>query len=126
MDAMTSIKFKVTPSQKETIDKRVSENGFDDISAYVKVVALKTESFTHTPAGSMAEEENIELEINVTSSQRSKIEEKMKASGCQDIDTYLQYVALHSVISSVIEIRSTGNLDEILKRIADSKNAAKN
>ena len=45
----------------------------------------------------------------------------MRASGAQDLGAYLQYVALHAVISSVIEIRSTGNLDDMLKRIADSK-----
>ena len=120
MDTM-SIKFKVTPSQKETIDKRVLENGFDDIAAYIKVVALKTETFTYTPAGSSSEEASIEIEIHVSSSQRSVIEEKMRASGAQDLGTYLQYVALHAVISSVIEIRSTGSLDDMLKRIADSK-----
>lgn len=117
----TSIKFKVTPSQKETIDRRVSENGFDDISTYVKVVALKTDTFNHTPAGSSSEEASIEIELHISDSQRSVIEEKMRASGSKDLETYLQYVALHSVISSVIEIRSTGSLDDMLQRIADSK-----
>ena len=126
MDTTMNINFKVTPAQKETIDLRVSENGFDDISAYVKLVALKTEAFNHTPAGSLSEEETIELEINVTPSQKKAIEDKMIASGCKDFKCYLQYVALHAVISSTIEIRSTGNLDDILQRIADRKNAAKN
>lgn len=121
----TRIQFKVTPSQKETIDRRVLENGFDDISAYVKVVALKTESFNHTPAGSLSEEATIELGFDVTPSQRSIIEDKMKASGAKDLTAYLQYVALHAVISSSIEIRSTGSLDDMLKRIADSKKANK-
>ena len=115
MDSM-SIKFKVTPSQKETIDKRVLENGFDDIAAYIKVVALKTETFTYTPAGTSNEEASIEIEIHLSSSQRSVIEEKMRASGAQDLGNYLQYVALHAVISSVIEIRSTGSLDLLLEQ----------
>ena len=51
MDTAIDINFNVTPSQKETIDLRASENGFDDISAYLKVVALKTQAFTLTPAG---------------------------------------------------------------------------
>ena len=117
----TNIKFKVTPSQKETIDKRVLENGFDDIATYIKVVALKTESFNYTPAGSSSEEASIEIEIKVSSSQSAVIEEKMRASGAKDLGTYLEYVALHAVISSVIEIRSTGSLDDMLQRIADSK-----
>ena len=117
----TTINFKVSPSQKETIDKRALENGFDDIFAYIKVVALKTEVFTHTPAGSLGEEETIDMKISVTPSQKTTIEDKMKASGAKDLGTYLQYVALHAVVSSVIEIRSTGNLDEMLKRIAASK-----
>jgi hypothetical protein len=121
MDNTTRINFTVTPSQKETIDLRVFENGFDDVSAYVKVVALKTDTFNITPAGSLNEEPSIKIEFDVTDSQRSVIEEKAKASGSKDIATYLQYVALHAVISSTIEIRSTGSLDDMLKRIADSK-----
>ncbi len=121
MENTTRTNFTVTPSQKETIDLRVSENGFDDISAYIKVVALKTDSFNITPAGSLNEESTIEIGFNVTQSQRSVIEEKAKASGSKDIAEYLQYVALHAVISSTIEIRSTGSLDDMLKRIADSK-----
>jgi hypothetical protein len=121
MENRTRINFTVTPSQKETIDLRVSENGFEDISAYIKVVALKTDSFNITPAGSLNEESTIEIGFDVTQSQRSVIEEKAKASGSKDIAEYLQYVALHAVISSTIEIRSTGSLDDMLKRIADSK-----
>ena len=120
MDTM-SIKFKVTPTQKETIDKRVVENGFDDIATYIKVVALKTESFNYTPAGSSSEEASIDIEIQLSETQRTVIEEKMRASGAKDLETYLKYVALHAVISSVIEIRSTGSLDDMLQRIADSK-----
>jgi len=122
MEKTTRINFTVTPSQKETIDLRVSENGFDDVSAYVKVVALKTDSFNITPAGSLYEEPTIEIGFDVTQPQKSVIEEKAKASGSKDVATYLQYVALHAVISSTIEIRSTGSLDDMLKRIADSKN----
>ncbi len=121
MEKTTRINFTVTPSQKETIDLRVSENGFDDVSAYVKVVALKTDSFNVTPAGSLNEEPIIEIGFDVTQSQKTVIEEKAKASGSKDVAEYLQYVALHAVISSTIEIRSTGSLDDILKRIADSK-----
>lgn len=121
MEKTTRINFTVTPSQKETIDLRVSENGFDDISTYVKVVALKTDAFNVTPAGSLNEESTIEIGFNVTPSQKTVIEEKAKASGSKDISAYLQYVALHAVISSTIEIRSTGSLDDMLKRIADSK-----
>jgi hypothetical protein len=32
MGTAININFKVTPSEKETIELRVSENGFDDIS----------------------------------------------------------------------------------------------
>ena len=122
MEKTTRINFTVTPSQKETIDLRVSENGFDDVSAYIKVVALKTDSFNVTPAGSLNEEPTVEIGFDVTQPQKSVIEEKAKASGSKDVAEYLQYVALHAVISSTIEIRSTGSLDDMLKRIADSKN----
>jgi len=122
MEKTTRINFTVTPSQKETIDLRVSENGFDDVSAYIKVVALKTDSFNVTPAGSLNEEPTVEIGFDVTPSQKAIIEEKAKASGSKDVAEYLQYIALHAVISSTIEIRSTGSLDDMLKRIADSKN----
>ena len=117
----TTINVKMTPSQKETIDKRGLENGFDDIVSDIKVVALKTDAFNYTPAGSSDEEANIEIELHVSESQRAVIDEKTRASGSKDIETYLAYVALHAVISSTIEIRSTGSLDDMLQRIAESK-----
>lgn len=121
MDTTTDINFKVTPSQKETIDLRVVENGFDDISAYLKVVALKTQSFIFTPAGSSTQEASIELGFRVTESQKLKIEHSMKESSCPDLSTYLLYVALHGIITSVVEVRSTGNLNAMLERIAQSR-----
>jgi hypothetical protein len=121
MDTAINIKFKVTPSQKETIDLRMSENGFDDISAYLKVVALKTQTFTLTPAGSSTEEASVELGFKVTEAQKTKIEEKMTESGCEDLTSYLKYVALHAVVTAVVEVRSTGNFDDMLARIAKAK-----
>ena len=121
MDTAININFKVTPSQKETIGLRALENGFDEISAYVKVVALKTQAFTLTPAGSSTGEASAELGFKVTESQKTKIEEKMKESGCEDLTTYLQYVALHAVVIAAVEVRSTGNFDSMLERIAKAK-----
>ena len=121
MDTVIDINFNVTPTQKETIGLRASENGFDDISAYVKVVALKTQAFTLTPAGSSMGEASVELGFKVTESQKTQIEEKMKESGCEDLASYLQYVALHAVVTAVVEVRSTGNFDAMLERIAKAK-----
>jgi len=45
----------------------------------------------------------------------------MKTSNCEDISVYLQYVALHSVVYCVVEVRSTGNLEEMLQRIANAR-----
>ncbi len=121
MDTTMNINFNVTPAQKETIDLRVSENGFDDISAYLKVVALKTQTFSYTSTGSSTQEATVELGFKVTPSQKTSIEEKMKECGCEDLTTYLQYVALHAVVTAVVEVRSTGNLDTMLERIAKAK-----
>jgi len=121
MGTTININFKVTASQKETIDSRASENGFDDISAYVKVAALKTQAFTFTSAGSSTGEASVELGFKVTETQKIKIEEKMKESGCEDLTSYLQYVALHAVVTAVAEVRSTGNFDAMLERIAKRK-----
>ncbi|QOY53596.1 hypothetical protein HUE87_06625 [Candidatus Sulfurimonas marisnigri] len=103
----------------------MSENGFDEIYAYLKVVALKTQTFSVTSAGSSTEEASVELGFKVTESQKTKIEENMKESGCVDLTTYLVYVALHAVVTAVVEVRSTGSLDEMLKRITDSRNPSK-
>ena len=121
MDTVIDINFKVTASQKETIRLRASENGFDDISAYLKVVALKTQAFTLTPAGTSTGEASVELGFKVTESQKIKIEEKMKQNGCKDLTSYLQYVALHAVVTAVVEVRSTGSFDAMLERIAKAK-----
>ena len=121
MDTAIDIHFNVTPAQKETIGLRASENGFDDISAYLKVVALKMQAFTLTPAGSSTGEASVELGFKVTESQKTKIEEKMKESGCEDLTSYLQYVALHAVVTAVVEVRSTGNFNAMLERIAKAK-----
>ena len=66
MGATTDISFKVTSSQKETIESRMLENGFDELSAYLKVVALKTQTFSFTSAGSSAEDVSVELRFKVT------------------------------------------------------------
>ena len=49
------------------------------------------------------------------------IEENMKESGCEDIESYLKYVALHAVVTAVVEVRSTGDFDAMLARIAKAK-----
>ena len=121
MDTAIYINFNVTASQKETIGLRASENGFDDISAYLKVVALKTQAFTLTPAGASTGEASVKLGFKVTESQKNQIEEKMKESGCEDLTSYLQYVALHAVVTAVVEVRSTGSFDAMLERIAKAK-----
>ena len=120
-DEKIDIKFKVTPAQKETIDLRVQENGFDDISAYLKVVALKAQSFTISLAGLSEEAATIEIGFHVNKLQKEILEEKMQESGAKELAEYLLYVALHGVVTSVIEIRSTGNLDSMLERIMASK-----
>jgi len=121
MDATTRINFNVTPSQKETIDLRVSENGFDDISAYLKVVALKTQTFSITSISQSEQEASIELGFEVTPLQKTKIDENMKENNIEDLSEYLIYVALHGVVTAIVEVRSTGNLDTMLQRILDSR-----
>jgi len=99
----------------------MSENGFDELSAYLKIVALKTQTFSFTSVGSTTEEASVELGFKVTESQKIKIEEKMKENGCEDLTSYLQYVALHAVVTAVVEVRSTGDFDSMLARIAKAK-----
>jgi len=121
MDTAININFDVTPSQMKTIELRVVENGFNDVVSYVKVVALMVQKFAVTSVDQSTEESSIELSFSVTQAQKAKIDENMEVSGCKDLTTYLQYVALHSVVSAVVEVRSTGGLDDMLKRISDSR-----
>ena len=125
MATTINISFNVTPSQKETIDLRVTENGFDDVSAYLKVVALKTQSFNLTSAGSSTEGGSVELGFKVTQSEKMQLQEKMKESECETLTSYLLYVALHAVVTAVVEVRSTGDFEDMLKRIADSRRPSK-
>jgi len=121
MNKSIDISFKVTPSQKETIALRATENGFDNISAYVKVVALKTQTFIVTSAGESLEEATIEIDFKVTEAQHQKIEKNLKESACLDLNQYLSYVALHGIVTSIVEVRSSGNLEAMLQRIANSR-----
>ena len=121
MDSTINISFNVTAAQKETIESRMSENGFDDLSAYLKVAALKTQTFSLTPAAASTGEASVELGFKVTESQKTKIEGKMEESGAEKLTSYLQYVALHAVVTAVVEVRSTGSFDAMLERIAKSK-----
>ncbi len=124
MDRAIDIRFNVTPSQEETIESRMLENGFDELSAYLKVVALKTQTFNFTSQASSMQEASVELGFKVTESQKTKIEEKMKESECKDMTTYLQHVALHGVVTAVVEVRSTGDFSSMLERIAKAKRKA--
>lgn len=118
---MVNITFKVTAKEKETIELRSKENGFDDISAYLKVVALKTQPFKVTFTGSSNQEQLVELGFKVSSLQKTKIDEKIEEMEGADMENYLKYVALHAVVTTVVEVRSTGNFEEMLERIAKSK-----
>jgi len=121
MDTIIDISFKVTASQKATMTSRMLENGFDELSAYLKVVALKTQTFSLTSPGVLTEEASVEVGFKVTESQKTKIEDKMKECGCENLTIYLQYVALHAVVTAVVEVRSSGDFEEMLKRIAAAK-----
>ena len=121
MPTKTQICFNVTPAQKETIDLRAKENGFDDTLSYIKVTALKAESFNLTPAGESSEEATESLCIDVTDLQKEKIEQNIKESGCETFARYLQYVALHAVVGTVLEVRSTGSFDSMVDRILARK-----
>jgi hypothetical protein len=116
-----NINFKVTPSQKETIDSRVQENGFDDITNYIKVVALKMQKFTIRTPEESSEEASVEIGFTLSEAQKITLDKNMEESNCKDLSIYLTHVALHSVISAVIEIRSSGKLNAMLERIAKAR-----
>lgn len=113
------IRFKVSQAEKETIALRAEENGFDTIASYVKVAALKADTFVckHESKGLQFEE----ISFKVTPAQHAKLEKNMKESEAKNLEDYLCYVALHAVVGAVIEIRSTGSFDEMVARIMEAK-----
>ncbi len=121
MEPSIDIRFNVSQADKETIELRVAENGFDDISSYVKVVALKSETFVCNPAGTTSEEASVEIAFKVTPTQKTKLDENMKESGAETLTDYLNYVSLHAVVGAVVEIRSTGSFDDMVARIMAAK-----
>lgn len=121
MNPEIHINFKVTPSQKETILLRALENGFDEIPAYLKVVAIKIQPFNVINKIESMHETSEELGFKVTEAQKMRIDANMKESGSEDMTEYLLNVSLHGVVNAVVEVRSTGNLEAMLKRIQDSK-----
>ncbi|MBT5933777.1 hypothetical protein [Sulfurimonas sp.] len=121
MNPDIQINFKVTPAQKETILLRTLENGFDEIPAYLKVVAIKVEPFNVVNKIESMHEASEELGFKVTEAQKMRIDANMKESGSEDMTEYLLNVSLHGVVNAVVEVRSTGNLEAMLKRIQDSK-----
>ena len=125
MKAKEQVTFTITPAQEQTIAQRAIENGFDDIASYVKVVALKTQAFSLTQAGLSNEAHTIKISFEVDEAQKQIIETNAKESGCEELETYLRYVSLHGVVNAVVEVRSTGTLDAMLERIAQSRNLKK-
>jgi hypothetical protein len=123
---MPKISLQVTAKQFETITKRTEENGFDDITTYVKHAALKVDPFTLSDAGMSHETPTHTIEFDTTDAQHAKIEAKMEAMECDELNTYLTYVALHGVTTVVIEVRSDGSFDDMVARIQKMKEARKN
>lgn len=121
MDAPISINFNVTALQEQAIISRMLENGFDDISSYLKVVSLKAEKFNATSADTSTYNASVELGFQITEIQQTRLEKNMKESSCKDLTTYLKHVALYGALRAVVEVRSTGNLDAMLARITKAK-----
>jgi hypothetical protein len=122
MDTSIDINFKVTALQKQNIESRAFENGFDDISSYIKVAALKTQEFKRNSAEEAIGAASVSLGFKATQAQIEKIEENMQKSDCEDLTSYLLHVSQHAVMNAVIEIRSTGGLDDMLSRITKARN----
>lgn len=118
---MQSIVLSVTPSQIQTIRLRAKENGFDEIAAYLKVLALRTDSFVLSPINSSDEVPSVEISFSVDEIERAKIEKKVQDSSAKSLEEYLLYIALYGIVNTTVEIRSSGSLDSMLERIAQSK-----
>ncbi|NOR54608.1 MAG: hypothetical protein GQ531_00220 [Sulfurovum sp.] len=121
MNTSIDIRFNVSPADKETIELRADENGFDDIASYVKVVALKADTFVCNPTGATDQESAVEISFKVSPTQKTKLDDKMKEAGAETLTDYLCYVALHAVVGAVVEIRSTGSFDAMVARIMAAK-----
>lgn len=121
MDTKIDIDFKVTPQEKKAIDQRVEENGFDSVASYLKVVALKSPQYEIPLKQSESQDATLDIHLEVTPEQKALMEQKAKENACDDLITYLKFVALNAVVGVTIEVRSSGTLDDMLKRIASQK-----
>ena len=118
---MQSIVLEVTPSQKETLELRACENGFDSVSSYLKVLALRIDSFIFSALDATAQEKSFTFSFDVDVTQKEKIDKKVQESNAQTLEEYLLYIGLYGIINATVEIRSSGTLDSMLERIAQSK-----
>ncbi|QSZ41267.1 hypothetical protein GJV85_03790 [Sulfurimonas aquatica] len=114
------INLNLTLLEKESIALRADENGFDTISSYIKVVGLKSPVHEIKPIEAIGLA-SIEVSIEVTAEQKEIIEKKAKESNCDDINTYLKFMALNALFMLTVEVRSSGKLDDMLSRIANQK-----
>lgn len=118
---MQSIVLEVTPSQKETLELRACENGFVSVSSYLKVLALRIDSFIFSALDATAQEKSFTFSFDVDVTQKEKIDKKVQESNAQTLEEYLLYIGLYGIINATVEIRSSGTLDSMLERIAQSK-----
>ncbi|PHQ88861.1 MAG: hypothetical protein COB42_07970 [Sulfurimonas sp.] len=121
MDTAVKINFSVTPSQEVIMQQRARENGFESLEAYLKVVAVKAPVCKVMPEQPTTEKETLCIDFEVSAEQKAQMQEKLKGSDTNDLSAYLKYVALNALVNIVVEVRSTGNLDAMLQRIASSR-----
>lgn len=118
MDTPINISFKVTPSEKEAMEHRAHENGFDSLASFIKLVALRSSKYKVTSATPTIEKSSEIISLKVTAEQKEILEKKAKEGDSQDLETYLKFITLNAVVTVTVEIRSSGKLDAMLSRIA--------
>ena len=124
MDTFVNIDFTVTQSQKVVLDQRARDNNFESLSAYLKVVASKSPLCKVMPSQPTTEQDSIKVTFKVTPEQKAQMEQRSKESGCEEFLDYVKYIALNALLAVTIEVRSAGNMDDMVGRIMKKRKAS--
>jgi len=125
MNTLVDISFKVTPSQNTVLEQRARDNGFENLTAYLRVVASKSPLCKVMPKQPTTEQDSVQITFEVTPEQKAQMEQRTKESGGDDLITYVKYVALNALLAVTIEVRSAGNMDDMVQRIMNKRTSSK-
>lgn len=121
MDKLITINFKVTPTEKKSMEHRAHENGFEELASFIKLVALKSSKYKVKSSLPTVEKSSETITIKATEEQKAIMQRKAKEGDSDNLENYLKFITLNAVVTVSVEVRSSGKLDDMLSRIAGTR-----